>query len=140
VSAKVPSQAPFSSTVMRLASVIVLALISVGCGSFRASGSDITQICAVPYGWHRLARAPANSQELLSLARSANPVGTGRTFGSEVRTHAHWFSGGNELAYCRYQKIRGSCDWPNSSVRFRQVSGIWVAEPMLPTVCIRSAP
>jgi len=133
--------APLSSTVMRLASTIALALMTVGCATLVTPDEEIARTCGIESGWHQLKGTPANSSELLSLAATGKRGDTEMKFSPESMTHKRWFGKGeSELAYCQYQVVRGSCDWPNQTVLFQKANGRWTAEQRLPTVCVSGNP
>jgi len=126
---------------MRPASFVVLALAITGCATHVTSDEVMARLCGIPAGWDKLDDAPANARELLSLPASGNSTAADQGFVSGIATHDRWFGkGDSEFAYCRYQVVRGTCDWPNRTVKFRKDTFGWSAEQQLSTVCVSGAP
>lgn len=126
---------------MRIASVIALALATVGCATLTTSDEVVARTCGISAGWHQLKDVPANSAELLSMSDSGKNNDAEKDFSSVSWTHQRWFGkGDSDLAYCRYQVLHSSCDWPNHTVQFQQVNGRWSAEQQISTVCVSANP
>jgi hypothetical protein len=115
--------------------------MAAGCATLGTSDVEIARTCGIDADWNQLKRAPENSAQLLSLAANAKNPKAEVKFSPGSRTHQRWYGKGDrELAYCRYQVVLGSCDWPNQTVKFQKVDGRWSAELLLPTICVTSNP
>jgi hypothetical protein len=105
-----------------------------GCATLFTTDEEIARTCGISAGWHQLKRTPPVSAELLSLSFIGKKD---EHFSSGTWTHTRWFGrGANEFAYCRFQVIHGSCDWPNHTVQFQKIDGRWTAEQRQSTICV----
>lgn len=126
---------------MRLGSVIGLALITSGCTTPSGSAEEIARLCGIPDGWHQLETAPENSADLLLLPVKGTSERAGKSFSAKAQTHKRWFTRDQtSWALCRFQVLRGTCDWPNETIVFEVVNGQWAAARQMATICVSANP